>query len=645
MISHTFIIELMVVLVLLMVVLFCWVFGRKERLASDRGWSIILYGSVLLLFGSVVSLAEHIPSLDRTTIVAQTPYLALFAKIIGFLGGSILVAVGLFRWLPSVATRRRAMGELEQQNVRLQNKAETNSSELELKMIALELEKEQRQRSEAILATVVASTPIVLLATNLDGYISLAQGNSAKVATGLEQNQLVERNIFDVLPSLESDLCRALAGDTVAADVQTHNRVIRYRLGPRRDATEKVTGIICVGHDITDLDEKEQQLRIAKAAAEKANAAKSRFVANISHEIRTPLAGILGLSELLMLEDALPTSARECAERISSSADGLASLVGDVLDFSKIEAEMLLLEEKDFHPIEVLNKLQAIVAHQAAAKGVRFRLEISDDLPLLKGDSTRFLQVLVNLVGNSIKFTSEGHVITRLEEIPENDECKIRLRCTVADTGSGIPPEIQANLFEPFTQVGSRGSQNSSGTGLGLAISKSLVELMGGTISFESSPGKGSTFTFTASFSPSGERRASDDPANAKEEHNLNGSRILVVEDDTVNRVVVSHMLEALGCTPVGVKDGNEALAMLEEESFDLILMDCHMPGLDGYETTHRLRLREVDKKRLPVIALTANAMVGQREACLAAGMDDFIAKPVRRSELYEVLGRWISAP
>ena len=640
MILYSFVIELMVVLVMLTIVLYVWSIGRREDLAKDRGWHLILWGFTLLLLGALTDLSDHFPALSRFVVLGQTPYQSLLEKVVGFLGGFALVAIGLMRWLPWIAARRHAMKELRRQKDMLEAEVKTSSSELELKVVALEIEKEQRRHSEALLETVVASAPIVLLATEADGSISLAKGTSLSTAgQGLED--IVGQEIFEVLPSLEDELRRALEGDTVVAEVRAQGAVLRYRLGPRLRPSGAVAGIIGVGHDITDLDEKERLMRLAKESAESANSAKSHFVAHMSHEIRTPLSGILGMSKLL-LETDLPPEARGYADGIGAAADALTSLIGNVLDFSKIEAGKFALETVDFRLDAVLEKLRAIIAPQAAAKDLELRLEAAEDIPPLNGDPTRLLQVLVNLAGNAVKFTSNGHVIVRFERVLASRAGKIRLRCRVEDTGIGISLEDQKRLFEPFTQADTATARKFGGTGLGLTISRSLVELMEGAISVDSTPGKGSTLTFTALFSPALDHRATDELQLAAERRAGGGSRILVVEDDAVNQMIAVRMLENLGHHADAACDGHEALAALAAQPYDLVLMDCQMPHLDGYETTRALRRQEVDGRRVPVIALTAHAITGERERCLAAGMDDFLTKPLRPRELSGTLNRWL---
>jgi two-component system, sensor histidine kinase and response regulator len=545
------------------------------------------------------------------------------------------------------------------------------------------------------------------------------------------------------------------------------------------------------------IEERTRELRIAKDAAEAAARAKSEFLANMSHEIRTPMNGVIGMAGLLLDLELGPVQ-REYAETIRTSADTLLTVINDVLDFSKIEAGKLTFEVLDFDLNETVESTLDILAERAQFKGTELAMTVQSGIPrLLRGDPGRLRQVLVNLVGNAIKFTDGGEVVIRVTQQAESNS-RLVLRFEVRDTGVGISPAGQAKLFQAFAQADTSTTRRYGGTGLGLAISKQLVLMMDGTIGVESSPGKGSTFWFTAQFLKAtlelppvaGERdgwsdlrvlvvddnatsrqilrhqifawklqkgsaasghealkvlraaaaeghpydialldvempqmdgltlaraikaepliagtklialtplghafadkrlQASDVDASltkpvkqsrlfdclvtvigkdeatnlstpttsAPESHppsegalgDLSGARILLAEDNAVNQKVALAMLKKIGCSADSVGDGVEVLEMLQKIPYKLIFMDCHMPEMDGFETTRIIRKRELDPGQtcpweapVYIIALTASAMQGDREKCLAVGMDDFVSKPVRLVALRAALERW----
>jgi signal transduction histidine kinase/CheY-like chemotaxis protein len=386
--------------------------------------------------------------------------------------------------------------------------------------------------------------------------------------------------------------------------------------------------------------ERTAELEAARVAAEAANQAKSDFLANMSHEIRTPMAGVIGVAEILAASP-LGAHERQCVETIRSSASALGQIVGEILDFSEIEAGRLEIHPVAMSPVRLVEAVAALFRPLAAKKRVALHLETAADLPAaVTSDPVRLRQVLVNVVGNAVKFTEQGRIEIRIRR--QLVDARPGLRMEVEDTGIGIEAAAAEQIFQPFSQGDASARRRFGGTGLGLAISRSLLELLGGTIGFRSVPGRGSCFWFEFPAEPAAaaDLEAGQEAAPAHPVHHP-GS-ILVVEDEPIGRWIATRMLEAQGHRVVAVESGAAALEALAAETFDLVLMDCQMPGLDGYETTRQIRKREGTSRHTPVVALTAHAMQGDRERCLAAGMDDYVTKPITAGVLEGMIGRWL---
>ena len=411
---------------------------------------------------------------------------------------------------------------------------------------------------------------------------------------------------------------------------------------PRRDAeTGVVVGTHTIFIDATERFELERQ----KEAAEAANAAKGQFLAHMSHEIRTPMNAILGMADLL-LDGQMADDARRQLEILQGSAQGLLRLIDDILDFSKIDAGKMVLDDDPFDLPETVRNALDPLRGKAHSKNLDLQLDVSPEYPTrLLGDPNRLRQILINLVANAIKFTETGGV--RVDVVQESfDENGAHLRFEISDSGIGISEEDLDMLFRPFTQVDSSASRRYGGSGLGLAICRRLTELMGGRIEVDSRLGEGSTFRVFLSFQPADRRRDVARPEIEEPAEDTGPLRILLAEDNDVNRMVALAQLESIGYDQVdSVSDGREVLeaverAMRRSQPYDLILMDCRMPSLDGYEATTLLRRRDDEARDVPVVALTAHAMKGDREACLAAGMNDYLSKPFRREDLEDVIRR-----
>jgi signal transduction histidine kinase/ActR/RegA family two-component response regulator len=394
----------------------------------------------------------------------------------------------------------------------------------------------------------------------------------------------------------------------------------------------------------------EVQLIAAKMEAEAANRAKSQFLANMSHEVRTPMNAMLGTTELLM-RTQLDAKQRRFAEVALESGQRLLHLIDDILDLSRIEAGKLKVVQTEFAPRALLGEVIELMTSRAAEKNLQLGQQVAAAVPEhVRGDSDRVRQVLVNLLSNAIKFTERGGITVSLDVVPAETSAigqnrTVRLRWTVTDTGIGISEELKRRLFQPFVQADDSTTRRFGGSGLGLAISRQVVEALNGRIGVESSVGEGASFWFELALeqvevAPASSVRPSGAPAPFR-------GRVLVVEDNAVNRGLLSEMLEVLGLTVEAADNGAQAVAACEQQPFDVIFMDWHMPVMDGLEATQRIRALETPagrarKSPVRIVALTASAMPGDRESCVASGMDDYISKPFLFDEIVGALQRWL---
>jgi len=669
-------------------------------------------------------------------------------------------------------------------------------------LLAVDVTQEQQsllaaQRSERRLRIIMDQIPVTV--SYIDAGMRYRYVNRAQEQwLGKSAHQVVDREVVDVvgpkvLADIEPRLRTALAGQSVPLErqrVDRHGNSVWHSGHHVPDVNDEgvVVGVYTVFFDITQralaeqqLLQREQELRAAKEAAENASRAKSEFLANMSHEIRTPMNGVLGLAELL-LETRLDDQQRSFVETVRSSGETLLAILNDILDFSKIEAGKLETESLDFDLYQAVEDVVQLMAPRAHGKELELACRIDERLPAaVRGDPFRLRQVLTNLIGNAVKFTETGEVLV---DVLQQDEQTLRI--AVHDTGIGMTEEQRLRMFVAFEQADGSTTRRFGGTGLGLAISRSLVDLMGGSIGVDSTPGEGSTFWFSLPLQPALQLPAVPSPAGLKERRVLvvddNGTnrdimdhhvraggmhcvtaedgvqalqelsraqqagqpfdivitdmkmprldglqlasamrgdpkladthvilvtslhspeelsrarssgissylskpvrrhelyralaqaignaptaqvhhpaghekqalprinaRVLLAEDNGVNQVVARNMLKTMGCEFDIVPNGAEALRALENQHYDLVLMDCQMPVMDGYAATRAIREREVaaSKGRIPVIALTANALVGDAETCLASGMDAHLAKPYTKRQLNSIMVRWLPA-
>lgn len=517
---------------------------------------------------------------------------------------------------------------------------------------------------ELLLATqaadrIVDSLPIPTAVTKV------STGEIVRVNDAMAEFHQVEKSVFAEMragdwyvdPQRRKELTSTLKSDGFLRSAEVKFK--RYNTGEVRDSLVSFTPVVYKGEeclvgsiiDITDLKRFEEDLKTARDAAQAATVAKSQFLATMSHEIRTPMNAIIGLSHL-MLKTELTDKQFDYLSKIERSALGLLGIINDILDFSKIEAGRLTIEESRINPERILTAVAHLMAPKVQEKGLKFSVRVSADVPsCVIGDQLRISQILTNYCGNAVKFTEKGEIVVSVDA-EKTGQDKVRLCFAVTDTGIGMTPEQTAKLFNKFTQADSSTTRKYGGTGLGLAISKNLAELMGGTAWVESEFGKGSTFYFTAELKiPAGEMDkepgAGDVPRPEFHElqqsgPSLDGMRILLVEDNEINQQIAVEILDAEGCTVEIATNGLEAMDMADPELYDIVLMDLQMPMMDGYTATAEIR-KKYSAADLPVIAMTADAIIGVETKCREVGMQDFITKPVNHEYLLNTLVKWKS--
>lgn len=411
-----------------------------------------------------------------------------------------------------------------------------------------------------------------------------------------------------------------------------------------KDEHGHVDDVVVVIRDVTQRKALEAEVIEAKERAEKAAQAKSEFLANMSHELRTPLTSVIGFSGLLQGSEHLPPEERIYVDRIATASEALLGVINDILDYSKLEADAIEMDPEPFDTRALVDGAAAIIESQCALKGLALRVVVAADTPeRLTGDKGRLRQVMLNFLSNAVKFTARGAVTLSIGGRADADG-RWRLRVAVSDTGIGIPAEKVDELFHRFTQADASTTRVYGGTGLGLAISRRLVELMGGEIGVDSAPGRGSTFWFEAPLALAGAAGAAEEAGQSQDGAQAIRGRVLMADDAAANRELVSAILRNLGLEIDVVSDGAEAVHAVQSGVYDLVLMDVHMPVMDGLTATREIRRMQAGTgRRTPILALTANVQAEQATRCLEAGMDGHLAKPIQIAELAGALTRWLT--
>ncbi len=486
------------------------------------------------------------------------------------------------------------------------------------------------------LESVISKTPLILFSLDQTGIFTLFKGRGIENLE-IQPDKIVGKSIFETgtnIPIQVKEYTNALQGNSACSHIKVNDCHYEVHFLPVFDNNKCIVTMNGVAMDITLVKKNQEELQSLLSSAEETQKIKEQFLANMSHEIRTPIHGILSLSEIL-LKTRLDDEQSRYLAAIKKSADNLLVIINDILDLSKIEAQKMTFENVRFNLRETVNMVCEMFKPKAIEKNIELKINIDESLPaFLSGDQVRLSQVLNNLAGNAIKFTDKGIVKLEVSSGEINEKyCLVNFK--ISDTGIGIPQHKLNSIFDSFTQAGDEITRKYGGTGLGLSICKKLIELQGGRISVESKINEGSVFTFSLSFENIGAdvtTKAGDKILNEK--YTGRPIKILVVEDNDINRLVISTIAKDWGFILENAVNGSQAIDKVSENNYDLILMDIEMPGMNGYETTNYIRKNlSASKSNIPILAMTAHANTEEKEKCFHAGMNDYISKPFETAE------------
>lgn len=495
--------------------------------------------------------------------------------------------------------------------------------------------------SELKLKSIIARSPIILFNIDHQGKITLFRGRATNCLI-LRPEEVIGQNIKDVwksLPIKYEDYLKACKEEQLQFKTEINNHFFDVNYIPVKNELKKLTGIMGVAIDITDFKKNEAELKSAIVESEASSKIKEQFLANMSHEIRTPIHGIISLTQFIM-NTSLTSDQINYLELIKKSADTLLVIVNDILDLSKIDSGKMTFEEVLFNLKDTIQTSVAAFIPKTIEKNIQIRTKLSPDLPeYITGDPVRLTQIINNLLGNAVKFTDKGFVSIGAGIKENNGEYTI-IEFTIRDSGIGIHPHKIGSIFESFTQANSDITRKYGGTGLGLNITKQLVERQNGTIQVESLIDAGTTFTINIPYKIVNEKDITISPINTKVEQIITKElNILVAEDHDINRFIIAKMLNEWGFKHDFATTGTEAVDLASKKNYDLILMDVEMPGMNGYRATEIIRSELTDPiKSVPILAMTGNAMNGERERCLNCGMNNYISKPFKPQELKNMI-------